>query len=194
MKDFGCCLTEILILAVILYVGYSSRDWGKEYLVEKTNYIHSTNNPNKCRFVKIAKERDYKISRISKKDANYKEKKMCKFCYTAEEQKKYNQELRERKKVNFYWEERKAWVDLLYNNEADFSKLYVYMEYPGKLHISGNCSGIEGTTTRLNFRDIESIETTCEDCVDREYVDFIYYKINNGVYDISQIKEVDEDY
>jgi len=197
-KGYGCCLIEAIVLIIILFVlPKYTKNIGKEYLVEQTNYIHSTDDKDKCRFIASAKDRKYKISRISREDALKQKKLICKECYPADVQKKYNNALQnilqEELVRKQYSDDMAAW-ESLENDNSDFSKLFVYMETNGTLHIYGNCYEAKGKLVRIRFADIDTIKTTCEDCVGREYCDFIYKKLYEGIYDTNQIKEVEEDY
>lgn len=193
----GCCLIWIIVLIFLFFFlpGYFN-NMGKEYLVEYTNYIHSTDDVDKCRFIAIAKDRNYKISRIDKSDALKQEKNICKECYPTDVYEKYFNELQnklqEKAILKQYSNDEKEW-EYLKSDNADFSKLFVYMETNGTLHIYGNCYEAKGKLERIRFADIDTIKTTCEDCVGREYCDFIYKKLYEGIYDTNQIKEVEED-
>lgn len=196
-QTYGCCLiSTILYICLFCALPHYCENKDKEYLVEETNYIHSTGNKDKCRFIASAKDRKYKISRISREDALKRKKLICKECYPADVQEKYNNALQnilqEESDRKQHTEDMKAW-ESLENDNTDFSKLFVYMEANGTLHIYGNCYEAKGKLERIRFADIDTIKTTCEDCVGREYCDFIYKKLYEGIYDTNQIKEVEED-
>ena len=196
---WGCLVVSVVLFILFLVLRSCLNNLDKEYLVEQTNYIHSTNNKKKCRFIAIAKDRNYEISRITKDLALKRKKNICKECYPEDVYEKYNSELKtilqKEMKGKQYSEDNAAWENIGHSGE-DFSKLFVYMETNGTLHILGNCYKAEGKLERINFADIDSIETTCGNCVGREYCDFIYKKLYEGIYDANQIKEVeyDEDY
>ena len=180
----------ILIIVAVIGGAFLLKDVGKEYLVECTDYIHSTDNPDKCRFIAIAKDRNYTISRIDKDRAFAEKKKICKECYTQQEQDEYNRLLQWKIKHNQFWDEQETWNKLSSKQNVDYKKLIVYMEDNGTMHIDGDCYNIRNSkTTRIQLDLITRFNTTCEDCVGREYCDFIYKKVYEGIYDTSQIKD-----
>lgn len=183
----------ILVIATVIGCLFLFKDVGKEYLVDYTGYFHSTDNPDKCRFIAIAKDRNYTISRISKDEARFHKKNICKECYTQQEQDEYNKLLRWIIERDRFSEERKAWQKLESKQEIDYTELIVYMEDNGTMHIEGDCYMVKNkNTTRVQLEQITRFATTCEECVGREFCDFIYKKVYEGIYDTSLIKEIDE--
>ena len=87
------------------------------------------------------------------------------------------------------------WVKAKTDNNADFNNLYVYIDSKSKLHISTYCMELaqDKNARKVRFDDVSEIYTTCEECVGREYVDFIYKKVNEGIYDASLIGEPDDE-
>ena len=196
-EGWGCCLVEILFVVAFFLMLQFTKDINKEYLVEETNYIHSTGSDEKCRFIKIARERDYTISRIKKDDAIRKGKKICKECYPIEEQAAFNKKFLEDKEKDLFWSDLLKWSPIrLKYDSTDYSELVVYMEHNGVLHLDGNCGWILGKKKELKrvpFSSIGSFKSTCEDCVDAELVEFIYKAVYENVYDKNLIRD-EEDY
>ena len=196
-EGWGCCLVEILFLAAAFLTIYFAKDINKEYLVEETNYIHSTGSNDKCSFIKKAHEKDYTISRIKKDDAIRQNKKICKECYPIEEQADFNKSVAERKENELYLSDAIKWSPIrLKFNSVDYNELYVYMEHNGVLHINGKCGWLIGEKKELErvpFANITSFKSTCEDCVDTELVEFIYKAVYENVYDKDLIRD-EEDY
>lgn len=196
-SDIGCCLIEIMVCVGVVFAGYYVKDINKDYLVEETGYIHSTDDDDKCSFVKIAHERDYTISRIKKDDAIRKGKKICKECYPIEEQAAFNKKLLENKEKDLFLSDLLKWSPIrLKYDSTDYSELVVYMEHNGVLHLDGNCGWILGKKKELKrvpFSSIGSFKSTCEDCVDAELVEFIYKAVYENVYDKNLIRD-EEDY
>ncbi len=62
----GCLFFEIWGVVVLLTFLYAIiRDYNnKYYFVEETGYFHSTNDEDKCKFIKSANEHGYTISKI----------------------------------------------------------------------------------------------------------------------------------
>lgn len=89
------------------------------------------------------------------------------------------------------WEK---WLRLnKYNQDVSMDDLYVYIEKNGKLHINGKCfDGKDESLFRVKFDSLKRIDRTCNTCVSRRFVDFIYKKVNDGVYDLSAIDVTDE--
>ncbi|SHL24334.1 hypothetical protein SAMN05216463_13717 [Xylanibacter ruminicola] len=87
-----------------------------------------------------------------------------------------------------------GWTALAYRHNYD--SLFVYIDSNSILHISAVCSNLadNGNARKVRLEDVNQINSTCGNCVERKYVDFIYKKINTGVYDTSQIKDVDVDF
>ena len=196
-EGYGCCLVEILFVVAFFILYHFTKDINKDYLVEETGYIHSTDDDDKCRFVKIAHERNYTISRLKKDDALRQGKKICKECYSIEEQAAFNKKVSDIKEKDLYRSDRSKWLPMsLKYDSTDYSKLVVYMEHNGVLHLDGDCGRLFGEKKELErvpFASISSFKTTCEDCVDAELVEFIYKAVYENVYDKNLIRD-EEDY
>ena len=204
IKDWGYCLLEILFVGALLFI---LPKWcthiNDEYLVEETGYIHSTGRESKCRFIKTAKERGYKISRIEKKDAIEKGYKICHDCYTKQEQEEYNEKLAKHIRDE---EAQKKFDELINRKEEDLgwfniderenivpSLFYVYIDATGMLHIDNKCWDLDlNGAEKVMLQDLDNITTTCATCVDRSVCDFIYKAIYEGVFDKAQIKDYEE--
>lgn len=202
----GCLFYFIIILIIIVLIQlYNDYQKKKEsyYLIEETGYFHSTKNEEKCRFIKFANEHGYTIKMIDKYVPIEKGYHICKECFTHNEQEKYIKHYNRSKMFELHESDRFEWVYLsinhLMNSQFDFNKLYVYLDTLNILHIDGNCFYCTfegGHVTRYSFSEIDRISSTCGECVKREFCDFIYKKIYEGVYDINAIKDGidDEDY
>lgn len=190
-KSFGCCLLEILaVLAVIVLFFIDTEERGY-YFVEETGYVHSTKKGSKCPFVKDASKKEYHITKIEKYDAITKEAKICKSCYTDDEQKEYNEMLGKYREMKPYYDDSTKWREIN-NKTTDFSNLYVYIEDNGKLHIYGMC--VEKTSlTRVPLSEVSKFDVLCQNCVDVEYTEFIYKAVYEGIYDAELIRESEED-
>lgn len=174
---------------------------GYECVVVETGYYHSTNKEDKCHFIKLAKSRDYTIKKINRSKAIDNNYKICHECFTNEEQDGYNKVLALHNHMNNYsrWlkehmNEDLGWTALAYTRNYD--SLFVYIDSKSILHISAICGELadDGNALKVRFEDVNRINSTCGSCVGREYIDFIYKKINTGVFDISQIKEASDDF
>ena len=193
-----------VIIGVVIVIGLAvNAIFGYKCIVVETGYFHSTNKESKCRFIAIAKQRNYTIERMSEENARKKGYKICKECFSESEQKTYYQIKEFSEHLDFVAKHAKEsaqeefmWGSLKYKNDFNYDSLCVYIDAENVLHISKTCYGIYNKgAIKKKLNDVERINTTCESCVGREYVDFIYKKINEGVYDVSQIKEVeDEEY
>jgi hypothetical protein len=194
-KTYGCCLLELIIVATIIIFGKelskAISNINAEYFVDETNCIHSNDN---CSHIQFAKERDYTISKIKKSEAIKKQVNICKECYPVQEQEEYNAKLKERISDDQYMKDWEAWIYLnKYTESPRYKDLYVYMESNGKMHINGKCFEAKNIKLqRVRFDDVRHIEATC-DCVSRRFVDFIYKKVNDGIYDVSTIDIIDEE-
>ena len=193
-----------LSIALVIVVGlliYGLRKDSGDFLVKETKYIHSTNNPNKCRFIFAANSAHYTISSISKSEAINIGAKICKECYDANEQNDYHEkyrkhyrELQEKKMSDLHWNDVTIWLCLdESSSKQDFDNLFVYIEKSGKLHIDGGCLDKNAVMSRVNFNNVRAFSTTCDVCVGRKFVDFIYTKVYKGYYDMSQIKDDDDE-
>lgn len=201
MKDpfIGClleCIVGIAMLLIFHFCMKACSNIGKEYLVEETGYIHSTGDKERCWYIADAKKKGYKISRISMGQAKKEKKSICKACYSKEKQKEYNDDIANRKKWESRYDDWEEWLNLSADKAINIEKLFVYIEREkGRLHIYGNCNvAEEGELIRVRLDNVEGFDTTCEECVDREYCDFIYKAVYEGIFDSAQIKEIDDDY
>lgn len=192
-ENLGCLLFYVLLGCVGIFSYLYVQNANTRYLVEETGYFHSTDDEEKCRFIKSANMHGYTIKKIDKEVPLRKGYKICKECFPQEKQDKYNKDLKWRKDFNQHLTENMEWSYLTYGVNYDFNKLVVYIDTKNILHIDGGCFSIDGKASRLPLSEIESIESTCEDCVGREYCDFIYKKIYEGVYDIKAIKDPEDD-
>lgn len=195
----GCLFFEICGVVILLTFLYAIiRDYNnKYYFVEETGYFHSTNDEDKCKFIKSANEHGYTISKIDKNIPIENGYLICKECFTHNEQEDYIKKYNWKKKIKQFDSDRVDWLLLssshLLNKQFDYDKLHVYIDTNNMLHIDGNCFNCPLEDVRLkrySFSEIDSISSTCEECVDREFCDFIYKKIDEGVYDINAIKDV----
>lgn len=191
----GCLFYFIIFLIIIVLIQlYNDYQKKKEsyYLVEETGYFHSTKNEDKCKFIKFAKEKGYTIKMIDKYVPIEKDYHICNECFTHNEQEKYIKDYKFSKISNLHESDISKWEQLSAYLPCNFNELYVYLDTLNILHIDGNClyCTIEGgRVTRYSFSEIDSISSTCGDCVKRKYCDFIYKKIYEGVYDIKAIKD-----
>ena len=193
-ENLGCLLFYVIIGGIAIFSYLYVKKANTRYYVEETGYFHSTDDEEECRFIKSAHEHGYTITKIDKKVPLEKGYNICKECFSVDMQDKYNKDLNLRKDFHQHLTESMEWSNLTYGVNYDFKKLFVYIDTKNILHIDGECLSIEGKTSRRPFSEIESIESTCEDCVGREYCDFIYKKIYEGVYDIKAIKEPEDNY
>ena len=193
-ENLGCLLFYVIIGGIAIFSYLYVKKANTRYYVEETGYFHSTDDEEECRFIKSAHEHGYAITKIDKKVPLEKGYNICKECFSVDKQDKYNKDLKLRKDFHQHLTESMEWSNLTYGVNYDFKKLFVYIDTKNILHIDGECLSIEGKTSRRPFSEIESIESTCEDCVGREYCDFIYKKIYEGVYDIKAIKEPEDNY
>ena len=206
IKDFFCALLFpwgiiFAIAGVVILCAYAI-DFVSDHecVVIETRYFHSTEDKDKCKFIAQAKERNYTIKRMSEDKAREEGYKICKVCFSQKEQESYyklsaiqkefanyTKWIENHKRENLGWDFLWAKTNSLTNE--DFSKLYVYIDNKGKLHISTYCMELaqDNTARKIKFDDVVEINTTCELCVGREYVDFIYKKIDKGIYDVSLI-------
>ena len=184
----GCCLMGGAMAVLALIYAKQHMNIGKEYVVEETGYIHSTDNPDKCYFISVAKEKGYTISRISKDDAIQEEKLICRECYPVDEINNYINKLQVTVTKSQFIKDWMVWEMMSkYKNNTHFEYLYVYMDHTGKAHLRGNCFEKNGELERTKLSDVKSIESTCRVCVSRGYSDFIYKYLTTGKYDISLV-------
>ena len=194
-SNYGCCLIEILLCVGVMFTGYYVRDMNKDYLVEETGFIHSTGNEDKCPFIRQAHEKGYSIKRIERKDAARQMNKICKDCFSLEDQASFNASVQDERENALYIGDGLKWFRLKYGL-TDYSELYVYMEDNGVLHINGGCGKLLGkkkNLKRTSFANVNSFKSTCEDCVDAELVEFIYKAVYKNVYDKNLIRESNDD-
>jgi len=180
-----------VVVAGCVFLNLQCEKWGKEYLVIETGFIHSTGNKDKCRFIAQAKEKGYVIGRIDKSEAASQGMKICQWCYTAEEVEKYNEDVFKRKMRKMHLDDWLEWFHFARDKNLKEHELYVYLEESGKMHIDGSCYHMKGSPTRVRFDNVTQMETACEYCVSRRYVDFIYKAVYEGILDPAQIKEED---
>ena len=175
---------------------------GYECVVVETGYYHSTNKENKCPFIEDANKKGYTIKRTSQSKAIENGYKICKVCFSEKEQDSYYKLFSSHSHMDNYshWlhehmNEDLGWTLLGIKNDVNVDSLYVYIDNKSVLHISSICGDLadDGNAKKVKFDNVNSIKTTCENCVGREYVDFIYKKIHEGIYDFSLIKESKED-
>ena len=194
-----------IIIGVVIVIGLAVNAVSDhECVVIETGYFHSTEDKDKCRFIASAIEHNYTLKRMSEDNARKKGYKICKECFSESKQKTYNQIKEFSDHLDFVarhveeeTQEEFMWSSLKYAKDFNFDSLYVYIDSENVLHISMSCYSVykNKDAMKIKLNNVERIKTTCESCVGREYVDFIYKKINDGVYDVSQIKEVeDEEY
>ena len=147
---------------LVLIFGKQHMDIGKEYLVEETGYIHSTDNKEKCHYIRDAKNKGYTISRISKEEAVKEEKQICRECYPENEIWDYIKQLQVTVTKNQTIKDWMVW-DMMdtFKNNTHFEYLYVYMESTGKLHLRGDCFKKDIDTERTKLSDIKSVESIC---------------------------------
>lgn len=197
VKGWAGCLIPIIALFAFVVI-YRSCNSDKEdacYLVEETGYFHSTNDKDKCRFIKSAKEGNYHINKKSRLWVLAYDKKICKECYTNEEQKTFHEELARAKLLIQKSKEHNKWIGLDSESDCDYDDLTVYIDSMNTIHIDGNCVMIlNKSSTKVAFGDIEHINNTCEECVERWLCDFIYKAVYERVYDKSVIKTPEEEY
>ena len=152
------------------------------------------------------KKNGYTIKKTSKSKAMDKGYKICQECFSKKQQESYYELAAIENKFNNYskWiEDHKGenlgWGELLataiVEKNINFNNLYVYMDSKSKLHISTYCMELaqDKSAKKVRFDDVSEIYATCEECVGREYVDFIYKKVNDGIYDVSLIGEPEDD-
>lgn len=193
----------LFAIAGVVIFGHFVIDYifGYECVVVETGYYHSTNKDSKCKFIASAKEHGYTIKKMSEGSAMEKGYKICHYCFSKEKQKSYNELLKwhndlkaQRERYDRYKDEDLGWDSLPYKNDHNFSNLYVYIDNKSILHISGCCISFDmDSAYKVRFDDVEEISSTCENCVGRRFCDFIYKKIYEGVYDLSQIKEEEDE-
>lgn len=172
------------VLAILLTGVISScSDDKKCYLVEDTGYFHSTKDPQKCYFIDAAKRVGYKIREYDEESALISMRKICKSCYTQEEQRAYNEKIRRKKLADLYWSDKKAWFSIGGDGEESVRSLYVYIDESDVLHIDGGCYKATGEKERKRLVETNYISSTCIECVDREYCDLIYQEVFNLVPD-----------
>ncbi len=179
----------LAIIAVLLLYGYvSNAIKNHECVVVETGYYHSTDKSSRCRFIKSAKEGGYTIKRTNRNEAIYNRYKICKECFSQEEQSSYNNDIKEKKE---YETKRKEWLkwEGLKHGKTDYNELYVYLDRKDVLHISPFCVS---DYKELPFVELDSVSSTCEECIGAEYGDFVYKAVYEGIYDTSLIKEIDE--
>ena len=194
-------IAGVIILCICGIGAITDAIFGYECVVVETGYYHSTNKENKCRFIASAKQHGYTIKKISKSCAREKGYKICHYCFSSKEQKSYNELLKlhndfkaSRERYERYKDEDLGWDALPYKNDHDFSNLYVYIDKKSILHISACCMSFDiDSANKVLFNDVEEISSTCENCVERRFCDFIYKKIYEGIYDLSQIKEEEDE-
>ena len=174
-----------LFALVVLISGVlsSCSDDKKCYLVEDTGYFHSTKDPQKCHFIDAAKRAGYKIRDYDEESALISMRKICKSCYTQEEQRAYNEKIRRKKLADLYWSDKKAWLFSGDDNGENIRSLYVYIDEDYVLHIDGGCLEATGEKERRRLVETNYISSTCIECVDREYCDLIYQEVFNLVPD-----------
>lgn len=193
--DLGCWLVVVLSLGAAFLIIHFIKDINKEYLVEYTGYIHSTGDPDKCRFIAIAKDRNYTINRIKKEEAIRQKKRICKECFPIDVQTDFNKSVSDREANDLYWTDRLKWSPLkLKYDSIDYNGLSVYMEQSGVLHINRGCGwplGEKKELTRVPFTSIRTFKSTCAECVDAGLCEFIYQAVYNGIYDKSLIRNDD---
>ena len=190
----------LLIIGIVLLGAFlTNQIRGYECVVEETGYFHSTNKEEKCHFIKIAKSKSYTIKRISRSKAIDNGYKICYECFSEKEQESYNELVAFHNHMDNFSQRLKehmhedlGWTALEYTQNYD--SLFVYIDSKSILHISAICGELadDRNARKARFEDVDRINSTCERCVGRKYVDFIYKKINTGIYDISQIKEADD--
>lgn len=186
------CLLPIAAVVIVLIIIWPSGKTGKPYFVEETKYFHSPQNKDNCKFYKSAKENRLSIKRVSESETIVYGYKMCKVCYGQKEQAEHIKKIAGFRQLELKSKDYRFWEDLEYESKQKFDSLYVYIDSKNTLHIDGNCiSVINQTTSRIPFANIESIENTCEECVERWLCDFIYKKVYEGVYDPKVIKSPD---
>lgn len=187
----------IVLCAYLVNVAF-----GYECVVAETGYYHSTNKESKCRFIEDANKKGYTIKRTSQSKAIDNGYKICNECFSKEDQDSYYKLLSLHNHLGNYchWlhehmNEDLGWTLLWTKNNIDVDSLYVYIDNKSILHISSICSDLadDGNAKKVKFDDVNSIKATCENCVGREYVDFIYKKIHEGTYDFSLIKWASDD-
>ena len=191
-KIIAYCLIGGIIAVLVLIFGKQHMDIGKEYLVEETGYIHSTDNKEKCHYIRDAKNKGYTISRISKEEAVKEEKQICRECYPVNEIWDYIKQLQVTVTKNQTIKDWMVW-DMMdtFKNNTHFEYLYVYMESTGKLHLRGDCFKKDIDTERTKLSDIKSVESICPICVSRKYRNFIDNYIKTGKYDITLIDKAE---
>lgn len=190
----GLCIPLSIIFAQELFYGHKC-------VVIETGYYHSTNKESKCKFIASAKKHGYTIKKMGKDEAIDKGYNICHYCFSKDEQELYNDfqkmknDLKKQKeRYEKYKDEDLGWESLPYKKDYDFSKLYVYIDKELVLHISATCLSFDiDSANKVRFDDVDSISSTCEDCVERRFCDFIYKKVYEGVYDSSQIKEEEDE-
>lgn len=189
------CLIQIAIIVVVIYLLMPNGKSGNPYLVKETGYFHSAKNKDTCRFYIQAKESGYTIKRVDTIFAVMKGYRICKFCYSKEEQDSYNEKLNKKIVEDAERNEYLKWENLNIDKQADYNDLFVYIDGKDVLHISYFCASDLGRNrnfVKIPFSQIETISSTCEECVGAEFCDFIYKAVYEGVYDTDLIKEVDD--
>lgn len=192
----------LAIIGIVILGAFITRQIaGYECAVLETGYYHSTNKEDKCSFIESAKRSNYTIKRTSQNEAIKNGYKICHECFSKDEQESYNRLMTFHSHLDNYsqWlkehmHEDLGWTALAYRHNYD--SLFVYIDSNSILHISAFCGNLadNGNARKVRFEDVNQINSTCGNCVERKYVDFIYKKINTGVYDTSQIKDVDVDF
>lgn len=177
-----------LIVYGFIYKSCNDSNDNSHYLVDETGYFHSTNDKDKCRFIKSAKDGDYHIKKISHPEAVVYSHKICKECFTTDEQKGFRNEVTKMQLFRKMAKEHSLWMELDGNKDVDYNNLYVYIDSSNIFHIDGNCIMLKGNASRMRLSNVESIYDTCEDCVERWLCDFIYKAVYEGVYDKNVIK------
>lgn len=196
VKGWIGCLTPIIAISiyVVSYRSCQESKVEKYFYVEQTGYFHSTKDEDECRFIKSAKKDDYTIKMINYSEAICYNYKICKECYTKEQQATFYKEVARYKEISKRSKEYNAWRNLYNEQDADYDKLQVYIDTSNVLHIDGNCIFNKLEMKRIPLNEVESINNTCEDCVERWVVDFLYKSVYEKVYDKSVIKYPDTEY
>lgn len=184
LMPWNVILALIGIIFTFAYITSLFRDY--PCVVIETNCYHSTSDESKCSHVKFAKNQQYNIEKVTEDDAIAKRCKICNECFSLKEQDTYNQ----LKWFSEHLAEDLGWSLLWLKKDIDYESLYIYLEPNGILHISGVCYELlkKRNAKKLKLSDVNDASTLC-DCVNREYRDFIYKKILEGVYDKSLIKK-----
>ena len=73
-----------------------SDDKEKVYLVEETNYIHSSKEGGTCKFMDQAREKGYSVKKVKISSAPYYKYKMCRLCFSPQMVQEYDKKLKAR--------------------------------------------------------------------------------------------------